>query len=61
MTKARRRSMWIAVAVCALLALCLVVSCPLTLWYLPQQEQARAQFAPPTVFITEPAWPALKD
>jgi len=44
------------VAVASLAALALVVLCPITFLYLRQQEQARAQFAPPTVFITEPAY-----
>ncbi len=56
MKKTRRRIKWIAVAVCSLLALCLVVLCPLTFWYTRQQERARARSAAPTVFITEPAY-----
>ncbi len=54
MKKTRRWIKWIAVAVCLLLALWLLLLCPLTFWYTRQREQARAQFAPPTVVVTEP-------
>jgi len=43
-----------AVAVLSLVALALVVLCPLAFLYTRQLDQARAEFAPPTVFVTEP-------
>ena len=42
MKKTRRRIKWIAVAVSSLLALCLVVLCPLAFLYTRQQEEAGA-------------------
>ena len=54
MKKRRGCIKWAVVAVLSLVALALVVLCPLAFLYTRQVEQARAQFAPPTVVVTEP-------
>ncbi len=46
---------WIAVAVTSLAVLVLLGLCSLVFWLVRQEEQARSQFAPPTVLVTEPA------
>jgi hypothetical protein len=45
---------WGVVALCCLIALALLVLCPLGFWYSRQLEQARVEYEPPTVYITEP-------
>jgi hypothetical protein len=46
---------WIAVAVTSLAVLVLVGLCALVFLLVREEEQARSQFAPPTVLVTEPA------
>jgi LysM repeat protein len=50
-----RKMQWIAVALASLAVLVLAGLCALAFWLARQQEQARSQFAPPTVLVTEPA------
>ena len=51
----RTKFKWIAIAVSSLAVLVLVGLCALTFWLVRQEQQARSQFAPPTVLVTEPA------
>jgi hypothetical protein len=51
----RAKMQWIAVTVTSLAVLALVGLCALAFWLMRQEEQARSQFAPPTVLVTEPA------
>lgn len=52
----RRRSWikWGVVAVCSLVGVALLVLCPLGLLYSRRLDQARLDYAPPTVYITQP-------
>jgi hypothetical protein len=51
----RTKMKWIAIAVSSLAVLVLVGLCAAAFWLVRQQEQARSQFAPPTVLVNEPA------
>ena len=51
----RAKMQWIAIAVTSLAVLVLVGLCALGFWLVRQEEQARSEFAPPTVLVTEPA------
>jgi hypothetical protein len=51
----RAKMQWIAVAVTSLAVLVLVGLCALVFLLVREEEQARSQFAPPTVLVTEPA------
>jgi LysM repeat protein len=46
---------WAVIALCSLVALALLVLCPLAFLYTRQLDQARAEYEPPTVYIIEPA------
>jgi hypothetical protein len=46
---------WAVIAFCSLVALTLLVLCPLGFLYARQVEQARVEYEPPTVYISEPA------
>jgi hypothetical protein len=50
----RAKMQWIAVAVTSLAVVVLLGFCALAFWLVRQEEQARSQFAPPTVLVTEP-------
>jgi LysM repeat protein len=45
---------WAVIALCTLVALALLVMCPLAFLYGRQLDQARAEYEAPTVYITEP-------
>jgi LysM repeat protein len=55
MKKRRGCVKWAVVAVLSLVALALLVLCPLAFLYARQVEQARVEYEPPTVYIREPA------
>jgi hypothetical protein len=46
---------WTAVALCSLVGLALLALCPLGLLYNRRLDQARATYAAPTVYVTQPA------
>ncbi|HJX38243.1 MAG TPA: Ig-like domain-containing protein, partial [Anaerolineae bacterium] len=50
----RRRAKWIAVIVSLVVGVALLILCPLGFLYSRRLDQARAEYAPPTVYITEP-------
>ncbi len=54
MKKRRGCIKWAVVGVLSLVALLLVALCPATFLYVRQRDAARAQFAPPTVVVTDP-------
>lgn len=45
---------WAVVALCSLVGLALLVLCPLGFFYARRLDQARAAYAPPTVYVTQP-------
>jgi hypothetical protein len=45
---------WAVIALCSLVGLALLVTCPLALLYNRRLDQARVAHAPPTVYVTEP-------
>jgi len=45
---------WTAIALCSLVAVALLVFCPLGLLYARRLDQARVEYEPPMVYITEP-------
>jgi hypothetical protein len=51
----RAKIKWIAVVGSSLGLLAVITLCAGAFWLVRRQEQARAQFAPPTVLVTEPA------
>jgi LysM repeat protein len=51
----RGRIKWAVVALCSLLAMTLLVLCPLGLFYTRRVDQARAEYEAPTVYVLEPA------
>ena len=54
MKKSRGRVKWIVFAVSSLIVLALVGLCGFAFWCVRRLEQARAQLAPPTVYVTQP-------